>query len=187
MAWIFWGVQPMKHLLTTIAELIETHNLPALMIGGHAVTALGHPRATFDLDLLIPRSSAQRWEEKLTSIAYLPFARSSNFLQFEASAGFPLPPIDLMLVDIDVFETLDSTKNARSVIATPSPTAMVALKLHAISQPSRRDTAQDWSDVISLIRVNGLTLDDAEFAAMICRHGGKGAAEKIRGELSGGN
>ena len=36
----------MESFLTTVAALIREKQLPALMIGGHAVTALGHPRAT---------------------------------------------------------------------------------------------------------------------------------------------
>ena len=58
----------MQSFLTTISRLIEEKNLPALMIGGHAVTALGHPRATFDLDLLIPRSSSGRWRTELLGL-----------------------------------------------------------------------------------------------------------------------
>ena len=34
----------MQSLIDTVANLMREEDLPALMIGGHAVTALGHPR-----------------------------------------------------------------------------------------------------------------------------------------------
>lgn len=89
----------MESFLTTVARLIREKELPALMIGGHAVTALGHPRATFDLDLLIPRPSASAWKTELAKLGYAPFAESANFIQLEVKSDFPLPPVDLMLVD----------------------------------------------------------------------------------------
>lgn len=48
------------------------------MIGGHAVTALGHPRATFDLDLLIQKSSSVIWKNELAQLSYQPFSESSK-------------------------------------------------------------------------------------------------------------
>lgn len=63
---------------------MEEHSLPGLMIGGHAVTALGHPRATFDLDLLIPRSASDPWNRVLSDMDYRLFAESAHFKQYEA-------------------------------------------------------------------------------------------------------
>lgn len=177
----------MQSLITTIANLIREKNLPALMIGGHAVTALGHPRATFDLDLLIPKPAAENWKTELSTLSYRPYAETSNFLQFEALPEFPLPPIDLMLVDDTVFETLFASKDNRAPIPTPSVQSMIALKLHAINQPSRENTAQDWEDVLALVKAHNLTLDDPKFSAIVTKHGGKTAIERIQATLSGGN
>lgn len=176
----------MQSLLTTIAALIDGKHLPALMIGGHAVTALGHARATFDLDLLIPRSAAESWRRELLELSYQVFAESRNFLQFEALAGIPLPPIDLMLVDDDVFQTLNLTRSNCQPIATPGVLAMIALKLHAIRQPGRDLVEKDWSDVIALVKAHHLTLDDSEFHAIIIKHGGEDAIKRIKSALSGG-
>lgn len=177
----------MESLITTFAHLMREKNLPALMIGGHAVTALGHPRATFDLDLLIPRSAADRWKSELSLLSYRPYAETSNFLQFEALPGFPLPPVDLMLVEDAVFEILCSTKNDSAPIATPGVLSMIALKLHAIKQPSRGDVSQDWADVIALVKAHKLTLDDREFSAIVSKHGGETATERIRLAITGGH
>ncbi|MBC7981159.1 MAG: hypothetical protein H7Y36_11405 [Armatimonadetes bacterium] len=177
----------MESFLTTISRLIEKKNLPALMIGGHAVTALGHPRATYDLDLLIPRSSAGKWKTELFKLRYHLFAESANFHQFEAHPDLPLPPLDLMLVDDDVFQTLEQSKIDSKPLATPGVVAMIALKLHAIHQPARDDVAKDWSDVLALVKAHKLSLDDPEFSATILKHGGETAIRRIQASLAGGN
>ncbi len=172
-----------QSFLTTIAKRIEKENLPALMIGGHAVTALGHPRATFDLDLLVPRSAAGRWKTVLSDLRYRLFAESANFHQYEAPHGFPL----LMLVDDEVFEALERTKADTAPIATPGVEAMVALKLHATRQPGRDDVGKDWSDILALVKAHRLSLDDPEFSAMVLKHGGETAIRRIRASIAGGN
>lgn len=177
----------MESFLTTVARLMAEKNLPALMIGGHAVTALGHARATFDLDLIIPRSAADLWRNEMLNLRYRVFAESLNFHQFEACPDLPLPPVDLMLVDDEIFQTLELTKSSSSPIATPGASAMIALKLHAIHQPSREDTAKDWSDVLALVKVHQLSLDDPEFAAIVLKHGGKNAVQRIQDARTGGN
>lgn len=177
----------MQSFLTTISKLIEEKGLPALMIGGHAVTALGHPRATFDLDLLIPRSSAENWRTELSQLRYRTFAESSNFHQYEAAAELPLPPVDLMLVDDEVFQILERSKTDSKPIATPGVVSMIALKLHAIQQPNREDIEKDWSDVLALVRAHQLSLDDADFSATVLKHGGETAVERIRAAILGRN
>ena len=177
----------MESFLTTISRLIEEKDLPALMIGGHAITALGHPRATFDLDLLIPRSSASRWRTEIFKLRYRLFAESANFHQFEAHPDLPLPPLDLMLVDDEVFETLNQTKIDSKPIATPGVVAIIALKLHAIKQPARENLEKDWSDIFALVKAHQLTLDDPDFFATLLRHGGENAIQRIQASILGGD
>lgn len=173
----------MQSFLTTVAGLIAEKSLPALMIGGHAVTALGHPRATFDLDLLIPRSSVEEWRREFHALGFRVFAETRNFLQFETSPDFPLPPVDLMIVDDEVFQALQLTRVEFEPIATPGVMAMIALKLHAIRQPGRSRAGQDWTDVMALIAAHQLTLDDPEFLAIVQRHGGDEGIRRIRSEI----
>lgn len=177
----------MENFLTTISKLIREKNLPALMIGGHAITALGHPRATYDLDLLVPRSSSEIWKVELAKLSYRPFSESSNFIQLEATHNFPLPPIDLMLIDDAVYDTIAANKIDSIPLATPDPQTMIALKLHAINQPSRHNSEQDWNDVIALIRAHKLSLDDANFSAIVLKHGGQTAIDRIKTAISGGS
>ena len=174
----------MEHLLTSLAHLMEEHDLPALLIGGHAIIALGHPRSTFDVNLLIPRSAASAWKEHLGRHQYQVFAENRNFIQLESAPSIPLPALDLMPVDEVVFKTLRTSRTQNKPIPSPSPQAMVALKLHAINQPGREDIEKDWSDILAIIDAQSLTLDDPEFSDTVLKHGGENAIAKIADHLA---
>ena len=103
--------------------------------------------------------------------------------QFEAKPDWPLPAIDLMLVDPDVFGSLQTERVETSTIPTPSVTSLIALKLHAIRQPSRSNNNQDWTDILALIDVHQLTLDDSTFSAIVSKHGGTDGITRIRAHL----
>lgn len=123
----------------------------------------------------------------LVGLRYRIFAESPNFHQYEASAEVPLPPIDLMLVDDDVFEVLERTKTDTKPIATPGVEAVIALKLHATHQFGRDDAEKDWSDILALVKAHQLSLDDQEFSAMVLKHGGQTAIQRIQASIAGGN
>ncbi len=85
-----------------------------------------------------------------------------------------------MIVDDLVFEQLAVSKNSASPLATPDVKHLIALKLHAISQPSRDRTNQDWADIFALITAHNLTLDDVDFRVMLAKHGGEEAISRIQ-------
>jgi hypothetical protein len=58
------------------------------------------------------------------------FAESANFHQFETAIALPLPPVDLMLVDDEVFVLLERTKIASEPLVTPTVVAMISLMLY---------------------------------------------------------
>lgn len=93
----------------------------------------------------------------------------------------------LMLVDDESYRTLDLTKFSSSPLATPGVIAMIALKFHAIYQPSRTDVEKDWSEVCALVKAHHLSRDDAEFYATVLKHGGRTAIARIRTTLAGRN
>ena len=173
----------MNHLLDRIAELSHREDLPVLLIGGHAVTSLGCPRSTFDIDLLIPRSAQAGWQKALTALKYQIFHQSDNFLQFESSPDLPLPPIDFMLVDEEVFEQLSQSQVRSTPLSTPSVIQLIALKLHALRQPSRNENNKDWGDILGLIDAHSLTLDNSELNAIVLKHGGEEAITRISNHL----
>lgn len=87
-----------------------------------------------------------------------------------------------MLVSDDVFAQLYETHVDSEPIPTPGVIQIIALKLHALKQPSR-EGSQDWTDILALIGVHSLSLDNSELTAILLRHGGKSAIEKVRVHL----
>ena len=92
-------------------------------------------------------------------------AFSCRFLQLEAMQSF-LTTLSILIAEKDL------------------PALMIGG--HAIQQPARDRVEQDWSDVIALIKAHQLSLDEPEFSAIICKHGGKIAIQRIRSAILGG-
>lgn len=92
-----------------------------------------------------------------------------------------------MLVDDDVFWLMEQTKWQAQPIAVPGVDAMIALKLHAAQQRARTEAERDWSDVIALIKAHKRALDDVDFRAMILRHGGNAAIDRLTDALADGD
>ena len=46
----------MKTVMALISDGLRTGNVPALLIGGHALSAFGYQRATIDVDCLMAMS-----------------------------------------------------------------------------------------------------------------------------------
>ena len=173
----------MNHLLERISKIAKEAELPALLIGGHAVTALGCPRSTFDIDLLIPRAHSKQWADELSKLHYHSFHETANFLQLESAPDLPLPPIDLMLVSDEIFEHLSQSQVNSVPLPTPSVIQLIALKLHALNQPSRREAHKDWGDIFSLIEAHSLSLDNSDFNGIVLKYGGERAVERIKRHL----
>lgn len=75
-----------------------------LVIGGYAVAAHGHTRATFDVDLLARRADQPGWMTRATLAGLKLEGETSNFAQFSQST--PADGLDLMFVDDPTFEQL---------------------------------------------------------------------------------
>lgn len=156
--------------------------LPFLIIGGYAVLAHGHERATFDLDILIPAEAGPRWKEWLAHRGYRLFHEVSAFAQFTATQP-GMPPLDLMIVNAETFEKLRATQVEKRVagITMPLPQVenLIAMKLHASrSRPEHRG-GQDWNDVIELIIATGLDVRRPSFRDMVERYGSTDAYERL--------
>jgi hypothetical protein len=124
----------MPSFLETLADLVEERGLHALLIGGHAVTALGFPRATYDVDLLIPETESEKWEAALFSLGLRKIHESPALLPFQAPKNCPLPPVDLMRVDSKTWDRLASD-------STP------LLKLPTGDEPVRHEIRSYWNPV----------------------------------------
>lgn len=162
-------------------------DLPFLLIGGHAVIALGFIRATYDFDLLVPEPDRSRWQDLLKEMGYTLFAESGPFMPWTAPRG--LPAVDVMVVDPATFAKLRATSRqvtvAGQILTIPSPENLVALKLHATRQRLHLPSVQkDWEDIVQIIRRHGLDLEEASFRALVVRYGGTDAPAILAARLA---
>lgn len=147
--------------------------MPFLIIGGYAVGAHGHTRATFDVDFLVRSANRDEWFARLAAAGLKLFAQTKAFAQFsQAQAGDGL---DLMFVDEATFDRMWQAAVMRDFGGTqariPCLDHLLALKLHALKQSLAHRTAKDAEDVEILVRRNGLDLRDPRYQELFLKHG----------------
>jgi hypothetical protein len=173
-------------IFATVFACLRKADVPFLVIGGHAVVLLGHLRNTFDLDLLVPESHLGIARQAFFSLNYRKYFETTAFLQMTAPLG--LPPLDLMIVDDTTFERLYLFTEERlfdgEQIRIPNAVHMVALKLHAAQDATRRRSEVDWEDIVGVLRAAQQNVDDAEFRAIVERYGGPAAIHEIKRRLA---
>lgn len=147
--------------------------LPSLVIGGYAVAAHGHTRATFDVDFLVRRADRGSWFGRLTEAGLKLFGETVAFAQFGPPAGGE--GLDLMFVDASTFDRMWEASEERdfggSVGRVPCLDHLLALKLHALKQALPHRTAKDAEDVEILIRRHGLDLRDPRYEQLFLKYG----------------
>lgn len=153
----------------------ETPALRFLVIGGYAVAAHGHTRATFDVDLLVPRAERDLWKIRLTAAGLKLFGETGAFAQFapdQAGEG-----LDLMFVDEATFEQMWQASERRDFgensARVPCLDHLLALKLHALKQALPHRTAKDAEDVEILVRRNRLNLSDPHYEHLFLKYGSR--------------
>jgi hypothetical protein len=172
----------MKSTLEFLAATTSKRGLDFVLIGGNAVILSGFARSTADIDLMICTSNRSRWLDAMRDMEYRLFNGNSVFSQFEPVSKNG-PAIDLMYVDEKTWSVIHSSAVEKKLgsfsILVPKPEHIVALKLHAAKSPTRSQPETDWEDILQLILVHQLNPKDEEFRALILKHGGEEALEKI--------
>lgn len=144
-----------------------------LIIGGYAVAAHGHTRATFDVDFLVRRADRDAWPARLLAAGLKLFGESSAFAQFTQPNGGD--GLDLMFVDESTFDQMWISSEERDFGGTlarvPSLEHLLALKLHALKQALPHRTSRDAEDVEMLIRRNELDLHDPRYEQLFLKYG----------------
>lgn len=168
--------------LKRIADLASQHGLDFVLIGGNAVILSGFARSTVDIDLMICSTMRSRWLDVVREMDYRLFNGTNVFSQFE-----PLqkggPAIDFMYVDPKTWETIRSNSIKKDLgnfsIMVPAPEHIVALKLHAAKSPTRSKPETDWEDIRQILEVHALNIEDENFKALVLKHGGDEALQRI--------
>jgi len=146
-----------------------------LVIGGYAVGAHGHVRATFDVDFLVRRVDRDVWNERLTSLGLSAFQETRAFAQFTQSEGGD--GLDLMFVDESTFERMwdASIEQAFGDVQSRIPCLdhLLTLKLHALKQSLTHRTSKDAEDIEMLVRRNGLDLREPRYERLFLKYGSR--------------
>lgn len=168
--------------LFAISEKGSAKGLPSLLIGGHAVIAHGHPRNTFDLDLLIPRSSLKDWRTFVLAEGYTIRQEEDAFVQFEPPDEESLP-LDLMVVSEETYHKFAvealASRLAGTVIKMVALKHLLALKSHAIRHGHAGRVEKDVDDVIGLVKANFIDVTENQWRDVFMKHGPPELHEKL--------
>ncbi len=153
----------------------EEPALRFLIIGGYAVAAHGHARATFDVDFLADRSERDQWFLRTAKWQVKLVSRNEVFAQLSPEEGGT--DFDLMFVASDTFQRMFEAGQERvfgaATAKVPSLEHLVALKLHALKQEIPLRFSKDADDVEKLIRRNKVDLQRQVIKELFLKHGTK--------------
>lgn len=169
-------------ILKKLKEISSRENCPFILIGGHAMNIYGLSRQTGDIDLLIPENDRETWKNILLNAKYALFHEQSAFMQFSP----PSPsewPIDFMLVDSDTYSQISEQSLEKEIdevkISVPGLTHLMALKLHALNQESRRRELKDMDDLIGLLENSDMDIRGDEFRDLCFKFADNSIYEQI--------
>ena len=143
----------------------------------------GHPRNTFDIDLIIRRTDRALWEELARGLGYIFYREGPTFLQFSPPNANTLP-LDLMLVGDETF-----AKFLADAVPAPASAAgakavslrhLLALKCHAIKHGHPGRVVKDADDVIRLAQANKLDLEGPGIRDLFLKYGTSELYERVR-------
>ena len=169
-------------LLHEVHQRGQERGLRFLLIGGFAVNAHGHSRATGDLDLAVPKSDREPWQDLLQSMGYRLTESNDRFLQFEPETSGRLP-IDLMLANDPTFAGLwaaaGEVRYDDRLFRVVSIEHLIAMKLHVLKQGKLHRFLKDLQDVLDLARVKNLDLRSEKFRNLFAKYGNMHLYEKV--------
>jgi hypothetical protein len=156
--------------------------LPFLVIGGYAVAAHGHTRATFDVDFLASAEDREEWRQRLLNGGFRLVSETSAFAQF--SPPDQSPSLDLMFVAKNTFDQFWAASEQRefgtSTASVPALDHLLALKLHVLKQGLNHRTFKDAEDVEMLARRNKLDLNEERYEKLFLKYGTREIYETIK-------
>jgi hypothetical protein len=158
-------------------------NLPFIVIGGHAVNALGISRETADFDILVTRDDEAGWRGLLGALGYTVRFDGGNFLQMNPPPASTWP-VDLMLVNGGTFSKLWASATEGDLMGLkfkiPAPEHLIALKLHALRQDKPHRALKDFLDVVAIIQTCSLDLESSQLRETFSRYGTDEILERVR-------
>jgi hypothetical protein len=170
-----------ERALSDIGDFLDDREVPWAVIGGLSLAALGFPRSTLDLDVVVPA----RVQDEL--IGHL---EDEGFRTLHRSAGYsnhqhPDPErgrLDFVYVRGETAKKLFSSTLTVAgpqgrELRVPKPEHLIAMKVLAMKNDPER-TLQDLADVRLLLALPDVDLD--EVRATFARHGMAGRFDELR-------
>lgn len=157
----------------TVLQAAESAGLEIILIGGHAVNALGYERTTLDLDFMVVTDDLEKWKALLANKGFKLLYEIGAFIQFASphTDGFR---VDLMLVDPSTFSKIASAslrvQYGSVPVRVPCVLHMIALKLHALKNPEREKLGKDYGDIRALILRHNIDTNSADFLGILDRY-----------------
>lgn len=162
----------LARILRLIGDHLEAHGQPCALVGGLGLAAHGLPRATLDLDLLVPAAAQESLIEFMEGLGYETLYRSSgysNHLHAEQSFG----RVDFVYVRGRTRQAVFSSAvemagPGGAPVLVPRAEYLAAMKVLAIkSDPERR--LQELADIARLLALPGIDRD--EIRGYFVKHG----------------
>jgi len=162
--------------------------MPFVVIGGHALNALGYSRHTGDLDLLVPLSSKSKWQNLLTRLKYVEGQSDDRFSRF-SPAELAAWPIDLMYTDGDTFAKLIAAAVPKDfgLVNVPviAPKHLILLKLHVLKHYQEHRYSKDYGDLLFLLRQPEGRMSNEELLASCEKYATRELFDKISKDIGG--
>lgn len=161
-----------ERALRLIGDFLDERDEPWALVGGLGLAALGFPRTTVDLDVVVTAGSQDELISFLEADGYVTLHRSPGYSNHE----HPDPArgrIDCVYVRGDTAEKLFASARqvpgpAGRAVLVPKPEHLIAMKVLAMkNDPDRR--LQDMADIRLLMSMPGIELE--EVRAAFAKHG----------------
>lgn len=161
-----------ERALRLIGDFLDQRGEPWALIGGLGLAALGFPRTTVDLDVVVTAAGQDELIGFLQAEGYVTLHRSAGYSNHE----HPDPArgrIDCVYVRGETAEKLFASAQrvsgpAGRELLVPKPEHLIAMKVLAMKNDPER-TLQDMADIRLLIALPGVDLE--EVRAAFARHG----------------
>jgi hypothetical protein len=161
----------MISMLDIIVKDLNDRGIDILLIGGHALPAYGVVRQTVDTDFLVAEDDIESVTDIFTARGYIKKEQTSLFVRYisDDSGDF-----DLLMVDRQTFQSIydESVKYfiASVEVNIPNMSCLIALKLHAIKNNSKREL-KDLFDIVELLRINPDKISPEELQYLCVNYG----------------
>lgn len=140
----------LRDLLHLSHDILVRAGAPHALIGGFALSALGYPRATNDIDYLVDGSYKDVVERSFLASGFTVFHKTSETLQL---AG--IGPIDLLFANRPLSKAMLSRSGAVKVLDVPvlDVADLIGLKIQAYCNNPKR-LHGDLADIQKLLELH---------------------------------